>query len=696
MNKYDLPLKIVHGFDYPDDADMADVKSDIERKLVSLQKKGFGGIVTNVAFRDYMQSERLFDILTCVLQTAKRLGLRVWLYDEKGYPSGAAGGLTLEADPDYECRGVIMIHKFVKAGERFSFEFPRGHEYALSAFTYKVKDEDITELDADMYYKKYDVYGKQEGFSGVNDTDGLLFAAYFVKKRVYEGTHAEHNVFCSRRYVDITNPAAIAEFLHNTYGEYTKRYKDCFAGMDRENGLIEAMFTDEPSLMGIYINAGLFPPSVQDEFDDTLPLYPVISWGKNIENRMKTMYGYDVFKYLIYLFGADTAKARDFRRRWYREMSYLIEKAFFEQISDYCASVGLPFSGHILLEDDIRFHPCFEGNFFSLLRHMHYPGIDMLHSVPEIVYDNGFTPKLVSSVAHAYGREHVMSEVSAHAQGGKVTDMQMLTSQLLQFAFGVDVFTSYYSENMMEEEKYKKYNETIGRTVSEMKGEPVINTALYYPIDTVSENTLIGIDGLRKNGLSDARKNACADALNGAVKDLFDSQTGFDFIDLELLQKSSAKDGALILPSGVRYSSVIFPPCDKREEEREVIRKLTGNGVKVFIIKDETFADTVIPGVTLCSGISGIADRIRESVFKISEGGEGVAALEVKNGDLVSILLVNSRNEKKDLALNIPQGVIAFDPLYETEKPLDADNGTVKISLPEYGFIILKIKNRKE
>ncbi|MBQ1847116.1 MAG: hypothetical protein II135_03840, partial [Clostridia bacterium] len=136
MNKYDLPLKIVHGFDYPDEACTEAIREDIEKRLITLQNKGFGGIVTNVSFQNYLKSERDFEILGIALQTAKKLGMRVWLYDEKGYPSGAAGGLTLEADPDFECRGAVMIHKFVKPGEAFSFDFPRGHEFALSAFTY--------------------------------------------------------------------------------------------------------------------------------------------------------------------------------------------------------------------------------------------------------------------------------------------------------------------------------------------------------------------------------------------------------------------------------------------------------------------------------------------------------------------------------------------------------------------------------
>ena len=71
-------------------------------------------------------------------------------------------------------------------------------------------------------------------------------------------------------------------------------------------------------------------------------------------------------------------------------------------------------------------------------------------NLPNAVLKDAFTPKLVSSIAHAYGRPHVMSEVSAHAQGGKVTPMQMYASMSLQYALGVDTFTSYYSEQQAE------------------------------------------------------------------------------------------------------------------------------------------------------------------------------------------------------------------------------------------------------
>ena len=171
MTKYELPLKIVHGFDYPEDTPYEQIREKIKERLLSLKEKGFGGIVTNVAFRDYLKSEHLWRVFDIVLEQAKENDMRVWLYDEDGYPSGGAGGLTIDENPDFEARAVVMLHAFIKPGESHTFEFPRGHEFALAAAAYKVKSEDITRLDAERAYKRYDVYGKTDGLTVRNDTN---------------------------------------------------------------------------------------------------------------------------------------------------------------------------------------------------------------------------------------------------------------------------------------------------------------------------------------------------------------------------------------------------------------------------------------------------------------------------------------------------------------------------------------------
>lgn len=690
MTKYGLPFKIVHGFDYPDGTPDEQVRESVAARLASLKEKGFGGVVTNVAFRDYLKNEHLWRVFDIVLEEAESAGMRVWLYDEDGYPSGGAGGLTVDENPDFEARAVVMLHAFIKPGEAHTFEFPRGHEFALAAASYKVKSEDISRLDAERAYKRYDVYGKTDDLTVKNDTNGLLFAAYFVKKHVYEGTHAEHNVCESRRYIDITNHDAVRAFIKNTYEEYTKRYKDKYAGMKRENGLIEAMFTDEPSLMGVYLNAGLYPPHVHDPYDDTLPMYPMTTWGKNIDNRLLTKYGINIYDCLIYLFGVDTESAREVRRAWYTEMSRLVEQAYFEQISDYCHSVGLPFSGHILLEDDIRLHPLFEGNFFSLLRHMHYPGIDMLHSIPETVYDMAFTPKLVSSIAVNYGRAHVMSEVSAHAQGGKVTDDQMLCSQLIQYAYGVDTFTSYYGENIMEPGKYNKYNRCIGAVDENMRGSDFTSVALYYPYDTIAVNTTTNVGGLSKDGDMAKVKNACADGLMKTVKELNDNQAVYHFVDLELLENSDTSEGFIDMPlyNGVFFESLLIPPCSLTDREKEVVSRLRRDGVHVYFAEDCGFSADGTDAI-ICLGV-GDAVRAAQSEgkpFRVGGDHKGIASL-YRNGNL---LLVNAENRDKQITVDTgSDGSDVYDPLNDDYIFAERNGGALSFTLKAYAAVIVK------
>ena len=82
----DRPLQIVHGIH----AGRASVDG-----MKYYQDLGLGGIVCNVAFGEYMQSDKHWNTLIAGVEACKELGLVVWLYDEDGYPSGAAGGLVI-------------------------------------------------------------------------------------------------------------------------------------------------------------------------------------------------------------------------------------------------------------------------------------------------------------------------------------------------------------------------------------------------------------------------------------------------------------------------------------------------------------------------------------------------------------------------------------------------------------------------
>ena len=68
-------------------------------QLSRYKDRGLGGVVCNVAFQDYLRSEENWKTLARAVAEFAKLGMVVWIYDEQGYPSGAAGGLVLKENP---------------------------------------------------------------------------------------------------------------------------------------------------------------------------------------------------------------------------------------------------------------------------------------------------------------------------------------------------------------------------------------------------------------------------------------------------------------------------------------------------------------------------------------------------------------------------------------------------------------------
>ncbi|MCS7265632.1 MAG: glycosyl hydrolase [Armatimonadetes bacterium] len=151
------PLQIIHGFD-----NLGSDITTIRKRLEELKALGVGGLVVNVSFRDYMRSEEQWRIFLNGLKIAEDLGFALWLYDEEGYPSGAAGGLVLEHNSEFEAIGLVRT----------------------------VGDDGKP---------KYEI------------------------QRMYEGTHCTENVYKKRRYINILNAEAVRSFIKITHDEYAKR-----------------------------------------------------------------------------------------------------------------------------------------------------------------------------------------------------------------------------------------------------------------------------------------------------------------------------------------------------------------------------------------------------------------------------------------------------------------------------------------
>ncbi|MBR2466596.1 MAG: hypothetical protein IKB38_06700 [Clostridia bacterium] len=584
---YTRPLRMVHNMFNYEPGDTYEIKCrKIRNRLQFLKDFGYGGIVTNVQEGpDYLNDKEELELMTEKAKICKELGLRMWIYDEDKYPSGAARTKTVDANMDFQALGLAMVWNVVAPGKTLTQSLPQGHIKLIAAVSYKIEADTPTDEELLTPYARY----QGEPVEFVNDTDKNLLCLAFYSKPAYVNTHATNNSCYHRLYVDVSNPDAIAEFVNNTYRPYTEVLKDYFSpafGDEGENSVVEAIFTDEPSYMGVYINSYHEQKLTLHPVDLTMPLYMMVNWGLYVSNRFRSTYGYSLEDELTALFLGHSEHFRRVRHDYYQLMSDLYEKAFYAQLSDYCSSVGLQFSGHILLEDRITYHVIFEGNFFNLLRHMHIPGIDMLTSIPEEGWNMAFTPKLVRSISDLYGRGHVMNEISAFNQGasltklGNVTYDQIYTSVMLQLAFGTDILHSYYPEVDPDDAQDQIWS-AVTRATEAIIGPRVSDTLLFYPIETMMRHRKPMYHKIEKRYEPILREqddsswdymSACENAMLGAQFAMINGQHNFTYID-----SSTARHQA----DGV-WKNLVVGACDLTDEVLVAISHLIAGGTQLI------------------------------------------------------------------------------------------------------------------
>ena len=698
--KNNRPLKIVHSYYNDDNLTLEEKKAKVKETIEKLYDLDFGGVVTNVRWNydtdpfikeargtlHYTKDTDEWEVFEFALSEINRLGLRAWIYDEHGYPSGGAGGMTLAADPEYESRAIAEVTNRLLPGESLTVTLPHGHKCFIYGASYFC-DEQNQPIDFTPVEEFLDDRCDPNAITFTNNTDKPLITVAFADKYLYEGTHSVHNTYESRRYIDVMNRDAVREFIRNTYEAYTAHAKEHYIDGD---GLVEAYFTDEPSLMGRYINWGFYPRVTRDAHDSTIPLYRMVNYGRDVRNTFESLSGMPFEENLIYLFYGNTEQAKKVRYFFHLTTSTLFEHSFYAQISNYCKEAGTRFSGHVLLEDDIRHHVLFEGNYFSLLRHMHFPSIDMLISIPEQVQKYAFTPKLISSIAHAYNRPHVMSEVSAHNHGGRVTPEQMYAALALQYAFGVDIFTSYYPLNLCEPETYKKYNSAVGNIGDIMGGgKHIADVLLYYPIETFMMNQIPQMKAEYTNPANYSEpENVCHDGLYSIINELCDNQIDFDFADFNVLKGLEIKDGKLIGRQGEQYGYLVLPPMELTREAKALFSYLEDCGIKISVMRGKTFDElnTAKFGEKFESANSLVTsfERKENNFATLPEfKSEGIVCLCRDFDGKRKYMLVNSQNKQTEVSIVLKNLANArlFSPVDMLDRPCTVENTDVGVKL---------------
>lgn len=689
-NKF-RPLKMIHGyFGYRlwHPYFYAMLKTKIQLK--KYKKMGYGGVVLNTYngknykswSKHYLTNEKTFEYLRGVLKICKKMELRVWLYDELGYPSGGAYGKIVKNYPETECYGIICNPHSLKKGESINLTLPYGHEKLKAVlFDDGSSVKDIT-----------DFANSNGSISYTADTEGTLY--YIASKVLYEGVHPSRKFAPSCRYIDAMDKDAVAKFLEMTYASYIKYIGEYFGNT------VEAVFTDEPSVMNQYFSK--LPRKVYqiDPVDENIPFYKFVAWSRNFEEEFLSRKGYDITPNIPKLFESNGEIPCKVKQDYYEVCCTLYKEAYFDQYSAFCEKLGLKFSGHLLGEERLQDQIINELDFFEMMEPMHYPGIDLLSCNPKNLINKPLLLRTVSSAAALAGKPFVMSETSFHSDNEKdVTKEKTLCTLLIEYANGINVITSYMNKKGYSASDKRHCYDRLAKAGQLLEnGDFYSELLVYYPVRSGYAFNTPSLKGHNERDYDPIFAKIC-DGFKEDLLNLEKSKIKYTLLNSRYMKKTAVENGSILVGKCLPFKAIYIPYCFVEVEgvEGDILRLLEG-GTKIFVnakscltpalekLKENGNLYLVDSAEQIESAL--YADCPRDIVF---EGDcQNIVYCKKIFNTVNTYMFVNASDKTASFKVKIhstdsPLGYdVANDCEFEPEVLKSEEYSTVKLSLPPY------------
>ncbi len=536
-------------------------QDELNRQLALMKSQGVTACFLHprAGLRTPYGTEEWFTLMRNTALEAKKLGMKVWLYDEDPFPSGMAGGRIFLDHPEFAARGLVFQE--FEPDEAGNVVVDLGEHRLIEAFAVKLDAKGNVQKKRDVFQdvgmlrdEFYECdwlnayYHHLEGQTYFQHRSGTSYPHLQLETQVPSGwkvfvVTAQTFQHYHYRYIpDNMNPECAKEFIRLTHEKYEARLGDLFGDV------IPGIFTDETAV-------GTEMP-----------------WTPKFEAEFLKRRGFSIAGQFYMLFRGTTTAARTLRLAYWKTVQELFEDAFFKPIYKWCRRNKLVLCGHEIGEE---YPLCGTNslNNYALQKWFGVPGFD--HITPNIPNWTNFTSLnlggiLVASAAEQKGNERVMSECMAcnaynFGHDGMKRDMHWLYSLGINFlvphAFHYsyngfrkdDAGKSFFFQSPDWEQfhKFAGYAMRLGYKLGQARS--VTELCLFFPDDEF-RRLFPGESALAK---------AKVELLYGVVQSLLQQQIPFEFADSQaLLDAVVTKDGFRV---GKKFYRHLMIPFDVSE-----------------------------------------------------------------------------------------------------------------------------------
>lgn len=519
------------------------------------------------------RSNYFLKMIRVAAETAKELGMDMWMYDEYPYPSGYSGG-ELVIKEEYRAK-ILQPFQFESEGGKAIVEdlcwgkvlYARGFKMDGDVVDWD-NPIDLTDEIGIIYKREvYQLTGSMAAYNRKRFFTGdkckqLYWEAPEGKYKIFIFIEKEIEVF---KYfgtmTDPLNKEAMAEYIETTHERYREAVGDFFGTT------IKGIFTDETSPV---IGNGIY-------------------WSRLLPDIFKERNGYDLIDYLPALLCDMNIDNQKFLYDYNNTVIEAFIDAYDKPVRDWCAKYNLNYTAE---------KPHLRGN---QIAYMHVPGIDNCHqkvgSEPKI-YSPSYrsNAKVVASSAHFAHDNRALIE-AYHSTGWGVTmrDMRWMIDYV--GINGINVITPhafYYSTDAL-----RKHD--AAPSFFDIMPWYEKNQLYASHLDTTTEITLYGqrhakylvVDPAIVTYTQRQELDRIFMFLPEGIpivqiqKAMGANHLDYYVVDTDLLKQISVTDGKVVL-KGEEFDAVIVPKMGYMEDDGvKAMDAIVAGGVPVYCVKEK-------------------------------------------------------------------------------------------------------------
>ncbi len=345
---YLLPLFWQHGED----------AETIRREINKIREAGIGAFCVESRPFDDFCGEKWWENLDNIIAEAKRLDMRVWIFDDKHFPSGYANGVFESRRPDLRKRHLIEKNADVFGPRKDAAILlpelrPEFDERLVGAAAMRRSGEGES-LTGDAIDLTDHI---RDGMLWFDVPEGVWRVFFFIDTR--DGVSGR-----SAYMLDPLDPESCKMMIDEVYEPHYRRYKAEFGKT------IAGFFSDEPGFRNLPKG---YNTSVGTE-NAALP------WNASLKDIISKAAGRPAVCALAALWHNCGAVTPEVRYAYMDAVSKMYSENFCRMLGEWCRERGVMYIGHVLEDMNVssRLGPG-AGHYFRALAGQDMSGIDAVY-----------------------------------------------------------------------------------------------------------------------------------------------------------------------------------------------------------------------------------------------------------------------------------------------------------------------------